>query len=80
MVFKKREPVKETFSPDGDVQPNGSVRYKVLCDGGINPSGVFWSKTVPPGASEDDYKAAQKERDAAIEALKEAVAAAAVVE
>ena len=51
----------EAFAPDGQVLPDGSVRYKILCDGGINPSGVFWTKTVPPGG---DYRAAQAERDA----------------
>ena len=52
---------EEAFAPDGQVLPDGSVRYKILCDGGINPSGVFWTKTVPPGG---DYRAAQAERDA----------------
>lgn len=60
---------EKPFAPDGQVAPDGSVRYKVACDGGINPSGVFWSKTVAPGASADDYRAAQKERDQAIEQL-----------
>ena len=54
---------EETFTPDGERLHGGGVRYKILCDGGIDPSGVFWTKIVPPGASIDDYKAAQAERD-----------------
>ena len=64
------------FTPDGQPMPDGSVRYKVLCDGGINPSGVFWSKVVPPGASTADYLAAQAERDQALKQLKELAQAA----
>ena len=54
------------FTPDGQPLVGGGVRYKVLCDGGINPSGVFWAKNVPPGASTADYVAAQAERDEAL--------------
>ena len=57
------------FSPDGQKLPDGSVRYKIICDGGINPSGVFWMKIVPPGASTADYVAAQAERDEALKRL-----------
>ena len=57
------------FSPDGQNLPDGSVRYKILCDGGIDPSGVFWMKIVPHGASTADYVAAQAERDAALKRL-----------
>ena len=68
-MFKKKAPVQEpAFAPDGQRVSDGSVRYKILCDGGIDPSGVFWSKTVPADASVEDYKAAQAERD---EKLKE---------
>lgn len=63
-------PVREAFTPDGQVLSDRSVRYKILCDGGVNPSGVFWSKIVPPGASADVYLAAQEERDEALEQLK----------
>ena len=59
------------FSHDGQELPDGSVRYKILCDGGIDPSGVFWTKIVPPGATIDDYKAAQAERDEKQRELKE---------
>lgn len=76
-LFKKREAPKAeapvalaVFTPSGDTRPDGSVRYKVLCDGGISPSGVYWSKTVPAGATIADYKAAEAERDEAIERLK----------
>ena len=62
------------FSPDGQKLPDGSVRYKILCDGGIDPSGVFWTKIVPPGASTTDYVAAQAERDEALKRLAELVA------
>lgn len=63
------QPPVATFSPDGDRLPDGSVRYKILCDGGIDPSGVYWVKTVPPGASTADYEAAQAERDEALKRL-----------
>ena len=62
-------PKAPTFSHDGQELSDGSVRYKVLCDGGINPSGVFWTKIVPPGASPADYVAAQAERDEALKSL-----------
>ena len=71
-AVKKAEPKPveaAPFAPDGETLPSGQVRYKVLCDGGISPSGVFWSKTVPAGASTADYQAAQAERDAAIKRL-----------
>lgn len=64
------------FTPDGQRLPDGSVRYKVLCDGGVNPSGVFWAKVVPAGASTADYQAAQAERDAALQQLKALTGAA----
>ena len=63
--------LQEVFTPDGQLLQDGGVRYKILCDGGINPSGVFWTKIVPPGASVDDYKAAQAERDEKQRQLKE---------
>ena len=62
---------QKPFAPDGQVLSDGSVRYKILCDGGIDPSGVFWSKTVPSAASEDDYRAAEKERDEALARLRQ---------
>ena len=61
-VPSKPEPAKKapaTFDPGGEPQPDGSVRYKVLCDGGINPSGVFWDVTVPAGATQQDYESAK---------------------
>lgn len=66
-----QEPVEEIFTPDGELLSDGSMRYKILCDGGLNPSGVFWAKTVPPGADTDTYKAVQAERDEAVQRLKE---------
>lgn len=60
---------EEPFAPDGQFLADGSVRYKVLCDGGIDPSGVYWKKVVPPGASTEEYLAAQAERDAALKEL-----------
>ena len=70
---KAQAPVAQKDAPPpsdgGQKLPDGSVRYKVLCDGGINPSGVFWVKIVPPGASIDDYVAAQGERDEALKRL-----------
>ena len=57
------------FHPDGKLLSDGSVLYKILCDGGINSSGTFWSKTVAPGASTADYLAAQAERDGALKRL-----------
>lgn len=72
-IFDKKAKVQEEapFTPDGDRLANGSVRYKILCDGGVSPSGVFWSKVVPPGASTEDYKKAQAERDEKLKQLKE---------
>ena len=61
------------FSHGGQELPDGSVRYKILCDGGINPSGVFWVKIVPPGASISDYVAAQAEMDEALKRLAQLV-------
>ena len=77
MSFTKKAKIEETpveeeaFTPDGQVFADGSVRYKILCDGGFNPSGVFWSKTLPSGASKDDYLAAQAERDEKLRELAE---------
>ena len=81
MAFFKKEKAKagpvvqavteEAFTPDGQLLQDGGVRYKILCDGGIDPSGVFWTKIVPPGATIDDYKAAQAERDEKQRELKE---------
>lgn len=62
---------EKASTPVGQALPRESVRYKILCDGGINPSGVFWSKIVPAGASTADYLAAQAERDEALKQLKE---------
>lgn len=67
--FFEKKKTEEAFTPDGQRLSDGSVRYKVLCDGGINPSGVYWSKVVPAGASTADLKAAQAERDAAVKEL-----------
>ena len=67
--FKVRK-AEAPFLHDGETLPSGAVRYKVLCDGGANPSGVWFSKVVPPGASTADLKAAQAERDEALKALK----------
>lgn len=76
---KKSEPVKAepgkeaanvSFDTGGEPQPNGSVRYKVLCDGGINPSGVFWDQTVPAGATQQDYQQAKDEMAAKLAELK----------
>ena len=73
---KAKRKAEEAFTPDGQPLVGGGMRYKILCDGGINPSGVFWSKTVPAGASVADYRAAQAERDAALKRLKELSGAA----
>ena len=67
-TVKKEAEVKKAAAPDGQVMPDGSVRYKILCDGGVNPSGVFWTKVVPPGG---DYLAAQAERDAKLGELRD---------
>ena len=67
-IFKKVAEVEAPeapFVPDGQVMPDGSVRYKVL--GGDDPSGVYWVKIVPPGG---DLRAAQAERDAAVARLR----------
>ena len=72
----KQETAEEAFRPSGQALAGGGVRYKVFCDGGINPSGVYWSKTVPAGASTEDYKAAEAERDEAISRLRELTGAA----
>ena len=66
---EKQDVAEEVFRPDGQALAGGGVRYKILCDGGVNPSGVFWSKTVPAGASDDDYRAAEAERDAKVKEL-----------
>ena len=75
MSFSKKEKkeTKEVFTPDGQRLEDGGVRYKILCVGGISPSGVFWEKVVPPGASIDDYKSAQAERDEKLRQLKELI-------
>ena len=73
MAWKKTKETEvataEAFTPDGQVFSDGSVRYKILCDGGINPGGVFWTKTVPAGASTEELQAAQAERDAKVREL-----------
>ena len=65
----KQDVAEEAFRPSGQVLSGGGVRYKILCDGGINPSGVYWTKTVPAGASTEDYQAAEAERDAKVKEL-----------
>ena len=67
---KKVVTQEKAFAPDGEVLASGAVRYKILCDGGINSSGVFFDKTVPAGASAADLQAAQAERDEAQKQLK----------
>ena len=62
-------PPSERFVIDGDVRADGSIRYKILCDGGINPSGVFWQAVVPAGASNGEIRAVQAERDATLKEL-----------
>ena len=62
------------FPYGGQELPDGSVRYRVryqiLCEnGGTDPSGDFWVKIVPKGASTAAYVTAQAERDAAIKRL-----------
>ena len=45
---------KSAQGPQEEVMPNtsitpladGSIRYKVLCDGGLSPSGVYWEMVV----------------------------------
>lgn len=59
------------FTPDGQRLSDGSIRYKILCDGGIDPSGVFWTKTVPPGADNATLRLVQAERDAKVKELLE---------
>lgn len=66
-----KAPEAQAFTHDGQDLPDGGVRFKVLCDGGINPTGVFWVKIVPPGASTADFQAAQAERDEALKRLAE---------
>ena len=65
------------FPYGGQELPDGSVlyrvRYQILYDGYIDPSGVFWTKTVPPKASTADYMAAQEERNEAIKRLTQLV-------
>ena len=62
-LFQRKPKVVETvFTPDGQVMPDGAVRYKVL--GGNDPSGVYWVKTVPAGASIEEIMAVQAERNA----------------
>ena len=65
-LFQKAEKV---FTPDGEVLADGKMRYKIRCDGGIDPSGVFWTKIVPADASTADYQAAQAERDEKLKQL-----------
>ena len=73
ILFKKakesQDVEEEAFRPDGQALAGGGVRYKILCDGGVNPSGVYWSKIVPAGASTEDYQAAEAERDAKVKEL-----------
>ena len=63
--------VEEAFTPDGELLPDGSIRYKILCDGGIDPRGVFWTMVVPAGAGTERCRAAQADRDDAIKRLAE---------
>lgn len=69
-VEQKAEEAPTVFTPDGERLSDGSVRYKLLCDGGIDPSGVFWSKTLAAGASTAEYLAAQAERDEQLKRLR----------
>ena len=73
MFVKKAKKSEETtvaeFIPNGQRFADGSVRYKIFCDGGVNPSGVFWTKTVPGGSPIEDFQAAEAERDAKIKEL-----------
>ena len=71
-MFEKK--VEKTGTPEGQLLPNGSTRYKILCDGGISPNGVFWVKVVPAGASTADHQAAQAEGAAKLKQLKELAA------
>ena len=70
LADQKAKEARPAFTPDGQRLSDGRVRYKILCDGGINPSGTFWSKTMPAGASTDEYLAAQAERDEMLKQLK----------
>ena len=71
---KKAAPV---FPYGGQVLPDGSVRFRVrwqiLYDGDIDPSGVFWEKIVPPKASTADYVTAHAGQDEAIKRLTQKV-------
>lgn len=58
------------FETGGVLLPDGSVRYKVLCDGGISPSGVFWNQSVPAGASQSEYEQAKATLEAKVAELK----------
>lgn len=58
------------FETGGVLLPDGGVRYKILCDGGIRPSGVFWDQTVPAGAIQLEYEQAKATMAAKVEELK----------
>lgn len=79
MSMFKRSRARRLKGREGEVLANGNVRYKILCDPSINPSGVFWAKVVLAGSSAADYQAAQAEMEAKRKELK-ALTSAAVVE
>ena len=45
--------------------PDGKIRFRMMVDGGLAPSGVFWEKTV----AAEDAASAQKELDQIAEGL-----------
>ena len=50
----QESPQKEEVGTETRVQTlaDGSVRYRVMCDGGLSPSGVYWEVTLPADAGE----------------------------
>src|SRR3990167_5845365 len=71
--IKAPEPQKtpSVFSYDRQELPDGGVRYEILCDASIKPSGVFWTKVVPHGATTADSATAKSELYTALKSLAE---------
>ena len=63
-------PQKEEVGTETRVQTlgDGSVRYRVMCDGGLSPSGVYWETIVEAGA-ESNAPAVMKAKSIEAKAL-----------
>lgn len=62
-------PVSREAPYGGKLMPDGTAVYELAATD-VVPGGILWTKTLPAGATDADYRAMRDRRAAAIERLK----------